>query len=161
MLRFLFRLNVVPSLVILFVPTIFLTAFLLLKQPSSINTRLVDFASASGYYFLLAFLLYPLLLGVKHSRRRMLVTFTRIYIRFHIATAILGTVLLLPHVVGMPFYYAVTNPKALSGLLAVCSFLAVWVSGYLRKKRSSGKRRRYHRYTAFLFIVILFVHLVV
>ncbi|SDI92661.1 hypothetical protein [Alteribacillus bidgolensis] len=161
MLRFLFRLNVVQSLVILIVPTIFVTAFLLLKQPSHIYTKLVDFAAAAMFYFLLAFLLYPLLLGVKYTRRKKLVIFTRIYIRFHIAAAILGTVLLLPHVIGMSFYYSTTNPKALTGLFAVCSFFAVLISGYLRKKRSSGKRRRYHRYTAFLFIVILFVHIVI
>ncbi|MFB4163243.1 hypothetical protein ACE1TI_05240 [Alteribacillus sp. JSM 102045] len=160
MQRFLYRLNLKQALTIVLVPTIGLITYFLLKQPFSYQL-FIDFAGAATVYFLLAFLLYPLLLGVKHLRFRWLVKFTRIYIRFHIATAIGGTVLLLPHITGMPLYASFSNPKALTGLLTICTFSAVLVSGYFRKKRSSGKRRRYHRYSAFIFIGFLFVHLVI
>jgi membrane-anchored protein YejM (alkaline phosphatase superfamily) len=55
----------------------------------------------------------------------------------------------------------VTSPRAITGLLSMLSLFAVLTTGYLRKRRSSGKRRRFHRYMAFIFITFVIIHLIV
>lgn len=123
------------------------------------------FAKTAALYFIITFFLYPFLYTIsrlpKSALRSNLVTFTRIYIRFHIAFAIIGVLLIILHVMGMQRIISINSPRAISGYLALLSLLSVLITGYLRKRKSSGKRRRFHRYMSFLFIFFVLVHLAV
>jgi hypothetical protein len=116
-------------------------------------------------YFSAAFLLYIFLYTISHipesPLRKGFVSFTRVYIRFHIALAIIGTLLIVFHAALMVTIIPINSPHAFSGLLSLVGLLAVLITGYLRKRRSSGKRRRYHRYMAFIFIALVIIHIIV
>jgi hypothetical protein len=162
-LKKLYALNVPQSLIIVSILTLPLVIFLN-RNPVDYNfaKTLAHFAII---YFLIAFLLYVFLYGISHlpksQTRKNLVMFTRIYIRFHIAIAIIGTIIIVLHATLMLTIIPITSPHALTGLLALLGLLTVLITGYLRKRKSSGKRRRFHRYMAFLFIVLVIIHLVI
>jgi hypothetical protein len=159
----LYLLNVPQSLIIVLILTLPLVIFLS-NYPVDYNFA-KTVAHFAIIYFLIAFLLYVFLYGISHlpkSRiRKKVVIFTRVFIRFHIAIAIVGAIIIVIHATLMLTIIPIESPHALTGLLTLLSLLAVLITGYLRKRKSSGKRRRYHRYMAFLFIVVLLIHLMV
>lgn len=73
----------------------------------------------------------------------------------------MGTILILIHAIYMFSIIPITIPYVFTGSLALAGLLAVLVTGYLRKRKSSGKRRRYHRYVAILFLVLVLIHIVI
>lgn len=159
-LKKLYTLNVPKSLTIITVLTLPLIIFLVGLPDYATAIRLAHFAIL---YFVIAFILYGFLYAISHlpksNRRKKLVIFTRIYIRFHIAVAIIGTLFICLHALLMLSIIPLTSPLAISGLFSLLSLLGVLVTGYLRKQKSSGRRRRYHRYTAFIFIATVIIHM--
>jgi hypothetical protein len=163
MLKKLFKLNVSNSLLIVSIVSFPLILFV-------INTGPLEFKSAKLFgrlaisYFFLSFLLYLFLYSISHLPKSQvrggLVVFTRVYIRFHIAISIIGTLLIVLHVMVMASLMPIT-PKTITGLLAMIALCFVLFTGYLRKRKSSGKRRRFHRYMAFLFIALVVIHVIV
>jgi DMSO/TMAO reductase YedYZ heme-binding membrane subunit len=162
-LKRLYALNVPQSLMIISILTLALVIFFV-KHPFDYNFA-KSLAHFAIIYFSAAFLLYVFLYGISHfpkgRTRKTLVMFTRIYIRFHIAIAIIGTLMIIFHASLMLTIIPINSPYALTGLLTLLGLLGVLITGYLRKRRSSGKRRRYHRYMAFLFIILVIIHLVI
>jgi hypothetical protein len=161
LLKSLLKLNLSQSLFI--VSTASLPILLFLIEGITYETAR-RFGIAAVIYFLLAFLLYLFLLSISHMSRselrRKLVTFTRVYIRFHIAFAIIGIVLIAVHAAMMVFIFPITS-KSISGFIAILALLSVIFTGYLRKRKSSGLRRRSHRYTAFLLIIAVIIHVLI
>jgi hypothetical protein len=163
MLKKLFKLNVSNSLLIVSILSFPLILFV-------INKGFLDFHSAKLFgklaiiYFSLAFLLYLFLYLISHlpksKLRRILVVFTRIYIRFHIALAIIGTLLIAIHVIIMASIVP-SSVNAITGFFALLALVTVLFTGYLRKRKSSGNRRRFHRFMAFLFIGLVIIHVIV
>jgi hypothetical protein len=113
-------------------------------------------------FFSFAFLLYPFLLSIQKlpigKTTAFLVQFTRRFIRFHMPAAILGVLFVLPHAAWMAYTLPITNFYTLTGYLTSFALAGVLFTGYLRSQKSSGKRRRYHRYLSFLFVLLLLVH---
>ncbi|MCF6411771.1 hypothetical protein [Pseudalkalibacillus salsuginis] len=127
------------------------------------HTKALLWAYTALTYFLLSFLLYIFLrlisnLG-KTPIRKKIVTFTRIFIRFHVAMAILGVISILFHIVHMLNGGWGRTLQGTSGFLAVCALIPLLVTGYLRKKKSSGKRRRFHRYSAYISFIFILIHI--
>jgi hypothetical protein len=162
-LKKLYVLNVSKSLMIISILTFPLLIFII-KQPYDYNSA-KTIAHLAIIYFFIAFLLYLFLYGISHLSkspiRKKLVMFTRIFIRFHIAIGIMGTILILLHASWMLTIIPITSMYAMTGLFTLLGLLGVLVTGYLRKRKSSGKRRRFHRYMAFIFIVFIIIHLMV
>lgn len=127
-----------------------------------------DIARWSGItassYFLLAFFLYILLIIIRKNPRRKwtytVVFVTRRYIQFHLPLAVIGVLWLLIHVFVMSSATLV-NLKAMTGIMALLALSAVLVTGYMRKRKASGKRRRSHRYISYAFLIFLCVHLLI
>lgn len=157
----LFTLNVFQAFVIISVVTLPLI-LVLLHNPFNYHSS-KTMAYLSLLYFFIAFILYLLLYTISHSAnhsiRKRIVIFTRVYIRFHIAVGIMGTILIIIHAIYMFSFIPITNPYAITGSLALIGLLGVLITGYLRKQKSTGKRRRYHRYMAILFIVFILIHI--
>jgi cation transport ATPase len=162
-LKKLYALNVPQSLIIVSILTLPLVIFFV-THPFDYNFA-KSLAHFAIMYFSAAFLLYVFLYGISHfpkgRTRKKLVMLTRIYIRFHIAIAIIGTIIIFLHAALMLTMIPINSPYALTGLLTLLGLLGVLITGYLRKRKSSGKRRRYHRYMAFLFIALVIIHLVI
>jgi hypothetical protein len=159
----LFTLNVFQAFIIISVVTLPLI-LLFYKHPLDYHSS-KTMAYLSLLYFFIAFILYVFLYTISHSAnhavRKKLVIFTRVYIRFHIAVGIMGTILIIIHAIYMFTFIPNINLYAITGTLALVALLAVLITGYLRKQKSSGKRRRYHRYMAFVFIVFTLIHIFV
>jgi cation transport ATPase len=163
LLRKLYLLTVSQSLMIVSILTLPVIIFL---SSNPVGYKLAKtLANFAIIYFAIAFLLYLFLYGISHlpiSRtRKRLVTFTRIYIRFHIAVAIVGTIFITLHATLMLSIIPITSQTAITGLLTLISLIGVLFTGFLRKRKSSGKRRRFHRYVSFLFVSFLVIHLVI
>jgi small-conductance mechanosensitive channel len=163
--KFLYTLNVKQALLIVFVLSLPWLLFLI-KRLFEFNYGLAKtLGNTALVYFAIAFMLYPFLLSIsrmgKRSIRKKLVTFTRIYIRFHVATAIFGTVFIIFHAGWMVSNNPLGSLHGITGIVAVLALFGVLITGYLRKQKSSGKRRRYHRYSSFLFIAAVLIHLLV
>ncbi len=160
-MRFLYRLNVYQSTIILTLLSIPWLLYLLM-QPRTISTAF-HWAYTALIYFILSFILYLFLQWISRSGRsgfrKKLVTFTRIYIRFHVAAALLGVTSLLMHVVIMVQFGLMWSREGISGMIAIGGLSALLLTGYLRKRKSSGKRRRFHRYAAYLFLFFVLIHM--
>ncbi|MGP4081883.1 hypothetical protein ACTWQL_18460 [Pseudalkalibacillus sp. R45] len=161
-MRFLYRLNVYQSTIILTLLSI-PWLFYLLLQPRTISTA-INWAYTALIYFILSFILYLFLQWISRSGRsnfrKKLVIFTRIYIRFHVAAALLGVTSLLMHVLIMVQFGLIGSREGLSGMIAIGGLVVLIFTGYLRKRKSSGKRRRFHRYAAYLFLFFVLIHMV-
>lgn len=163
MLKKLFHINVWQSLLILSVLS--LPLFFKLTDsgtPAFLSARLSG--RYGSVFFLLAFSLYLFLYAIPRLPRskahRKLVQFTRVYIRFHIAFALLGLLFIFWHAFFMFMHIPPATAKMITGAAALIALLPLIVTGYLRKRKSSGKRRRYHRYSAFLFAAAVLIHFV-
>jgi hypothetical protein len=159
----LYRLTVPQSLFIVLVLSLPLI-LILMRLPYDYSSA-KTIAHVSILYFCIAFILYLFLFAISHlkesSGRKALVMFTRVFIRFHISMAIVGTGLIVLHAALMLTIIPTQSPLLLTGLLTLLGLLGVLITGYLRKIKSSGKRRRYHRYLSFLFILLVIIHILV
>ncbi|WP_408009022.1 hypothetical protein ACJROX_01370 [Pseudalkalibacillus sp. A8] len=159
--KFLYQINVWQSMVI--VCLLSSPWFVYLLMTPNNHTKAILWAYTALSYFLLSFLLYIFLRLISNlgqtSIRKKIVTFTRIFIRFHVAMAILGVTSILFHIVHMLGEGWGQTVSGVSGFLAVCALIPLLVTGYLRKKKSSGKRRRFHRYAAYIFLIFVLIHM--
>ncbi|MCF6139387.1 hypothetical protein [Pseudalkalibacillus berkeleyi] len=146
--------------IILFMPW-FIYMF---SRPYNLSTAIL-WAYTALSCFVLAFILYIFLrligrLG-RTDMRRKLVVFTRVYIRFHIAIALIGVASLFMHMKYMLSNGWASTLTGQLGLVAVAALVALLATGYLRKIKSSGKRRRYHRYASYIFLLITILHMLI
>ncbi|WP_066175938.1 DUF4405 domain-containing protein [Bacillus marinisedimentorum] len=162
LLQWLYRLTVPKGLAIIGVVTI-PVALAFFTEPLDYNS--VKWLGRIGLiYFLIAFTLYLLLFTISHSPRPKpkwlgkLVGFTRVFIRFHVATAIYAVLWILPHAWWMGSNVPFDNRYSWTGALALLALIPLLITGYMRKRKSSGKRRRFHRYSAFVFVGLMLIH---
>ncbi|WLD93630.1 hypothetical protein [Alkalihalobacillus sp. AL-G] len=161
-LRWLFRLNVSKSTLIITLLSSPWLVSLFLKD-TGIATAILWAYTAVGYFFIsfLLLLFLKLISTMRKSEvRKRLVTFARVYIRFHVASALLGVYSLYFHVSYMLDSGWVKTSVGLAGVLALIGLAGVLFTGYLRKQKSSGRRRRYHRYFAYVFVASTILHMV-
>ncbi|MCA1029801.1 hypothetical protein LCL95_01990 [Bacillus timonensis] len=160
-IAYLSMLNVRNSLYFLLIVTLPLSLYILLQPWDYLHAKRFGFISV--YFFLLAFFLFPFLYTIKHLPRnffqKRFVLFTRIYNRLHIGLSILGSAWLILHVVYMIFLLKNINLYVITGVLALLYLILVTLTGYLRKRKASGKRRLNHRYTALFFLTVVAVHI--
>lgn len=164
-LKFLYTLNVKQSILIVFVLS-FPWLLFLIKRLFEFDYGLAKTLGTTALvYFAISFMLYPFLFTIsrmgKRTIRNKFVTFTRIYIRFHVAAAIFGTVFIFLHAWRMITIIPLGTLHKVTGIVSVLTLMGVLITGYLRKQKSSGKRRRYHRYSSFLFAAAVLIHLLV
>ncbi|RNF39552.1 hypothetical protein [Planococcus salinus] len=163
MLKILYRLNFRQA--VLIVSILSLPLLFLLYRLGFDTYRAALWAGRIGaIYLMLAFILYLFLYAISHlpksSGRQKLVTFTRIYIRFHSSLAAIGSLFIVWHLAFMLSQVSMT-PTGIAGYVTVLALLPLLVTGYMRGRKSSGLRRRMHRYMAFLFIGAVLIHVFV
>lgn len=92
-----------------------------------------------------------------------LAKFSRYFMKWHIPIAVLGTSTIIGH--AAINLYAIApllgwgHLKLWSGVLALVTLAVVLFAGWLRHKKASGFRRRFHLTAAMIFLVIFLVHM--
>lgn len=92
-----------------------------------------------------------------------LAKFSRLLMKWHIMIAVLGTTLIVGHasinlnVFGSVIGYQ--HLKLLTGYLALSLLLLTLFAGYLRHKKASGFRRKFHLLTAMSFLLAFLLHM--
>ncbi|MBU9721819.1 MULTISPECIES: hypothetical protein [Bacillaceae] len=126
--------------------------------------------SVFGYLALIAVLLnfsmYFLFLWIKKSRnkvrRKQLASIARKWMKTHRPVALIATLLIFNHGLSVLIYSKgfSTSIPFITGAVTGVVFLILLVTGIFRNQKATGKRRRSHLLMAFIFIIILSLHII-
>jgi predicted anti-sigma-YlaC factor YlaD len=109
--------------------------------------------------------MYFIFLIIRKTKKRKvkltLAKLSRKVMKVHVPIAISATSLIILHIIFIIFSipFDLTKPKLLTGLLAVIGLFFTLLAGYLRSKKATGNRRKYHIMTAFIFFIVALVHI--
>lgn len=125
------------------------------------------FAQMAVIFFIVNVNMYFIFLVIRKTKVRKLkislAKISRYMMKSHIKLAVIGTILIVFHggimIVTLGETLGYTHPKILSGIFAMHFLVVTLFAGYLRHKKASGFRRRFHYTTAFLFTCMFLVHL--
>lgn len=111
--------------------------------------------------------MYFIFLVIRNTSQRKvkirLAKFSRALMKWHIKIGVSATILILAHAlinlskVGPVIGF--THVKLLSGYLAILVLSMTLFAGFLRHKKSSGFRRKFHLTSAMIFLVVFLVHI--
>lgn len=94
-----------------------------------------------------------------------LATFSRYFMKWHIKIAITSAVLIVGHVIINLFkmgpIIGYEHSKMIIGYIAFLLLIATLIAGYLRHKKASGFRKKFHRITAMIFTVLFLIHMLI
>lgn len=117
--------------------------------------------------FLVNINMYFIFLVIRKSSVRQikirLAKFSRAMMKWHIKIAITATTIIIGHAAINLYEIAPVigfgDPKLVSGYLAISILLLTLSAGYLRHKKSSGFRRKFHLTTAMVFFLVFLIHM--
>ncbi|MCH1623986.1 hypothetical protein [Fredinandcohnia quinoae] len=152
---------------VLFVIITAIYIWLFRTQDSSIILLGQFLAQIGILFFLVNVNMYFIFLVIRKSRTRKLkinlAKISRKMMKAHIPFAIMGTIIIIFHGIIMLYkmgdIVSFTNSKLLSGYAAILLLSVTLFAGYLRHKRSSGFRRRFHLVAALTFTSFFILHL--
>ncbi|MEH7490619.1 hypothetical protein [Neobacillus niacini] len=138
------------------------------RQHDSSSVILAQFlAQIAMVLFLININMYFIFLVIRKTSVRQvkirLAKFSRVMMKWHISIAVTGTTIIIGHAAINLFEIAPVigfdNLKLISGYLAIIFLFLTLAAGYLRHKKSSGFRRKFHLTTATIFFLIFLVHM--
>jgi hypothetical protein len=92
-----------------------------------------------------------------------LAKFSRVMMKWHISIAITATTIIIGHAAINLYEIAPVigygNLKLVSGYLALAVLSLTLAAGYLRHKKASGFRRKFHLITAMTFFLVFLIHM--
>jgi predicted anti-sigma-YlaC factor YlaD len=109
--------------------------------------------------------MYFIFLIIRKTKKRKvkltLAKLSRKVMKVHVPIAISASSLIILHIIFIVFSipFDLTKPKLITGLLAVIGLFFTLLAGYLRSKKATGTRRKYHIITAFIFFIVALVHI--
>ena len=117
--------------------------------------------------FLVNINMYFIFLVIRKSSVRQikirLAKFSRVMMKWHISIAVTATTIIMGHAAINLYEVAPVigfgNLKLVSGYLALFILTLTLSAGYLRHKKSSGFRRKFHLMTAMAFLLIFLIHM--
>lgn len=151
----------------LLVLSTFIYIWVFRNHDSQIVTLGQMFAQIAIILFIVNVNMYFIFLVIRRTKVRKLkialAKMSRYMMKSHIKLAVIGTILIVFHGGIMLFQLGdivgYTNPKIISGILAILCLAVTLIAGYQRHKKSSGFRRKFHYTTAFIFTFIFLLHL--
>ncbi|MEH7222354.1 hypothetical protein V7112_00970 [Bacillus sp. JJ1566] len=151
----------------LLVISTFIYIWVFRTQDSQIVTLGQLFAQIAIILFIVNVNMYFIFLVIRRTKVRKLkialAKMSRYMMKSHIKLAIIGTILIVFHggimLVKLGEIVGFTNPKIISGTLAILCLAMTLYAGYLRHKKSSGLRRKIHYTTAFIFTFLFLIHI--
>jgi hypothetical protein len=125
------------------------------------------FAQLGVLLFFININMYFIFLVIRKSSIRKvkicLAKFSRVLMKWHIKIAILGTTVIIGHAainlseIGPLIGYI--HLKLLSGYLSILLLTVTLAAGYLRHKKASGFRKKFHRTIAMTFLISFLIHM--
>ncbi|MDM5329176.1 hypothetical protein [Neobacillus sp. CF12] len=117
--------------------------------------------------FLVNINMYFIFLVIRKSSVRQikirLAKFSRVMMKWHISIAVTATTIIIGHAAINLYEVAPAvgfgNLKLVSGYLALLILALTLSAGYLRHKKSSGFRRKFHLMTAMAFFLLFLIHM--
>jgi hypothetical protein len=117
--------------------------------------------------FLVNINMYFIFLVIRKSPVRQvkirLAKFSRVMMKWHISIAVTATTVIIGHAVINLYEIAPVvgfgDLKLVSGYLTISILLLTLSAGYLRHKKSSGFRRKFHLTTAMVFFLVFLIHM--
>jgi hypothetical protein len=117
--------------------------------------------------FLVNINMYFIFLVIRKSPVRQvkirLAKFSRVMMKWHISIAVTATTIIIGHAVINLYEIAPVvgfgDLKLVSGYLTISILLLTLSAGYLRHKKSSGFRRKFHLTTAMVFFLVFLIHM--
>ncbi|RFB19265.1 hypothetical protein DZB84_03135 [Bacillus sp. HNG] len=134
---------------------------------SQIVTLGQAFSQIAIILFIVNVNMYFIFLVIRRTKvRKLKITLaklSRYMMKSHIKLAIIGTILIVFHggimLVKLGEIVGYTSPKIISGILAILCLALTIFAGYLRHKRASGFRRKFHYTSAFIFTFVFLIHI--
>ncbi|SEN25783.1 hypothetical protein SAMN05192533_110192 [Mesobacillus persicus] len=121
-------------------------------------------AQVAFVFFLINLNMYFVFLMIRKSKIRdvkiKLARISKKMMKFHVPLAITATTLIICHAVIM--FYAqsdLLNYKTVTGVFLFGVLSILLFSGILRRKKATGKRRKFHYTMAFLFFGLILLHI--
>lgn len=108
------------------------------------------------------YFIFLLIRKVKNRKTKItLAKISRVIMRYHVPIAITATSLIVLHItfILMNTSFDTSNIKMWFGLIAATCLLFTLFAGYLRKQKASGRRRKFHIITAFIFLLFVLQHI--
>lgn len=151
----------------LLVISTFIYIWIFRSHDSQIVTLGQVFAQIAIILFIVNVNMYFIFFVIRRTKvRKLKITLAKMsrqMMKSHIKLAIIGTILIVFHggimLVKLGELIGYINPKMISGMLAILLLAITLFAGYLRHKKSSGLRRKFHYTTAFLFTLLFLLHL--
>jgi hypothetical protein len=117
--------------------------------------------------FLVNINMYFIFLVIRKSSVRQvkirLAKFSRVMMKWHISIAVTATTIIIGHAVINLYEIAPVvgfgDLKLVSGYLTISILLLTLSAGYLRHKKLSGFRRKFHLTTAMVFFLVFLIHM--
>lgn len=113
--------------------------------------------------------MYFIFLIIRKTKQRKvkirLATFSRYFMKWHIKIAMTATLLIIGHAginlfkIGPVIGYG--HIKMLMGYTSFVFLLVTLIAGYMRHKKASGFRKKFHRIAAMIFTVSFLIHTVI
>lgn len=127
------------------------------------------FAQIAMILFLINVNMYFVFLVIRKTSQRKikiaLAKFSRQLMKWHIKIALMATAIIIGHVainlleIGPMIGY--THLKMLTGYFAFFFLVLTLLAGYLRHKKASGFRKKFHRTLAMVFTALILIHMFV
>ncbi|MCQ6281365.1 hypothetical protein [Bacillus sp. EB600] len=126
-------------------------------------------AQAAMILFIFNVNMYFIFLIIRKTKQRnvkvRLATFSRYFMKWHIKMAITASILILGHVlinlVKIGPISGYNHLKMLLGYTSVTFLVITLLAGYLRHKKASGFRKKFHRIMAMAFTVLFLLHMLI
>jgi hypothetical protein len=124
-------------------------------------------AQVAMMLFIINVNMYFIFLIIRKTKQReikiRLATFSRYFMKWHIKIAITSTILIVGHVlinffkIGPHIGYG--NIKMIMGYIAFIFLVITLFAGYLRHKKATGFRKKFHRMIAMIFVILFLIHM--
>lgn len=149
------------------ITTVLVIVFWSVSQGYDSNAILLGkvLSQAAFILFLVNVNMYFVFLLIRKSKVRnvkiKLAKISKQMMKYHIPIAITASLLIVFHASIMitAFYNRLWNGKIGSGAAAISVLLILLYSGLLRRRKATGKRRRFHYTMAFIFLGFVLLHI--
>jgi hypothetical protein len=113
--------------------------------------------------------MYFIFLVIRRTKQRnvkiQLAKFSRLMMKWHIKIAVVGAIIIGGHAIINLFeaghLIGYIHLKMVSGYFALCLLFVTLTAGYLRHRKASGFRRKFHLVTSMAFALIFLFHMFV
>lgn len=152
---------------VIFIISSFLYIWIINPHPSLLVKTGQLFAQIAIVLFLLNVNMYFIFLVIRRVKKRKLTVklakLSRKLMKTHVYTGLIGASLIVIHgaimLTTLGEVISFTHIKMVTGYLSIILLFITLFAGYLRRKKSSGFRRKFHQSSALIFCLIFVIHL--